>query len=79
MGTVANNVRDRDMWGKAVRGEVVGNSKLSESDVLAIRRIHKTGNYYFREIADMFGIGKVQVSRIIRGIQWEHLLGKNHD
>ena len=73
MGTAANNVRDRNMWGEAVRGEVAGNSKLSKSDVLAIREAYKTGNYYFREIADIFNICRAQAYRIVRGIQWKHL------
>lgn len=73
MGTPADNVRDREAWGIAVKGEVAGNSKLCKSDVLAIRKAYKTGSYYFREIADIFNISEAQARRIVRGTQWKHL------
>ncbi len=73
MGTNADNMRDRGLWGNPIRGERVGISKLLESDVLAIRRAYKTGRYYFREIADIFNISRAQAYRIVRGIQWKHL------
>lgn len=74
MGTNADNVRDRMMWGKS-RGYGL-NAKLSESDVLYIRKIKKNlgGKYGLnRDLAKQFGIGAEQVRRISNGQAWKHL------
>ncbi|KKM95898.1 hypothetical protein LCGC14_1183600, partial [marine sediment metagenome] len=51
MGTNADNVRDREIWGKSSVGEGCGNSKLSEEDVLEIRRIHKDKKFGYKNTA----------------------------
>lgn len=73
LGTNADNMRDRDIWGNTAKGERSGLSKLSEIDVLAVRRTHKIGNYSFQNISDMFGISKSQAYRIVSGQNWKHL------
>ncbi len=73
MGTNIDNMRDRDTWGNGARGERSGVSKLSDSDVLAIRETYKTGDYSLRNIADMFGISKSQSWRLVTGQSWKHL------
>ena len=42
------------------------NCKLTDEQVRQVRDIYSSGEKYQREIAEMFGIGQVQVSRIIR-------------
>jgi hypothetical protein len=48
-------------------------TKLTESDVLEIFRLRKEGLSQ-RKIATKFGINQTQVSRILRGRRWKHVL-----
>ncbi len=74
MGTPADNVKDRQTWGKLVRGEDHGNARLSEKDVLDIRRIHKDKQITFKNTADLFGISPTYVGQIVSGKNWKHLI-----
>lgn len=44
--------------------------KLSEAQVMEIRRLYAVGGIYQRQLATMFGVGQVQISRIVRGELW---------
>jgi len=56
------------------RGEQHGNSKLSENQVRAIRKLHATYNISERLLAVVTGVSKSQVQNILRGRQWRHVL-----
>lgn len=56
-----------------IRGEKCGKAKLSKEDVLEIKDLYDTGDYYQREIGEMYGIDPTQVSRIISGKRWGHI------
>jgi hypothetical protein len=47
---------------------------LTETDVREIRRLYASGNYFQREIADMFNTTQFNVSWIVRGKGWSHIL-----
>ena len=47
-------------------------SKLTEEDVIEIRRRVKSGELQ-RVVGESYGIGQVQVSRIVRGVRWCHV------
>jgi HNH endonuclease len=57
---------------RIIKGEAHVASKLSESDVLEIRRLR--GSVKQKQLAERFGIGIAQVCRIQKGQQWAHLL-----
>lgn len=57
-----------------VRGEVIGTSKLTEIQVQRIRELCKTGKHTQRELGKMFGVSQMQISRIFRRKQWQHVL-----
>jgi predicted XRE-type DNA-binding protein len=67
--THADNIADKHEHGTVLRGQHVGNSKLTEADVIAIRQA--TGLQ--REIAARFGISRTNVSVIRSGKIWKHL------
>jgi hypothetical protein len=48
-------------------GEEHANCKLTDENVLEIREMAATGDYYYRDIAERYGIGKSTVQRIIKG------------
>jgi hypothetical protein len=67
--TRSGNHADKIIHGTACRGERHGRRKLSASDVVAIR--HAKGS--LREIGDRFGVGPMQVHRILAGQNWSSL------
>ncbi len=73
MGTNADNVRDRELWGNPGIGEKHGRAKLSESNVLAVRRIHKDKRCGYAETAESFGVTPALIGSIVRGRLWRHL------
>lgn len=78
LGTNADNVRDRTLWGNQQRGETHPSVKLSKKDVLEIRRIHKGEKRWMRpgrykNTANLFGVSVVTISRIVSGKAWKHL------
>lgn len=71
VGSYSDNMRDKVNRGRnnPVRGERCHFSKLTESDVKAIRE--SEGSCKF--IGAKYGIGAMQVSRIRRGLRWSHV------
>lgn len=74
MGTNADNHRDRVLWGNFIFGEAHKNAKLTEEDVLNIRKLRKNKGYKYRILADMFGVSIPQLYRIVQGQEWKQLL-----
>lgn len=54
------------------RGEEIGNAVLTESSVRAVRAAHRAGAT-MKELAERFGIGTSQASRITRYLSWKHV------
>jgi len=54
-------------------GENHGLSKLTNNDVIEMRRLWDTGNYTQSELSKTFGINFRRVSCIVRGDSWKHL------
>jgi hypothetical protein len=73
LGTHKDNARDRDRKGRArpPRGTRNGRAKLTESDVLDIRRRYVLGAGV--EIAARYGLSATHVQRIARGEAWAHV------
>jgi hypothetical protein len=72
VGTPADNRRDcveRGRWrGNMTRGSQRPYARLTEEDVLQVRRLLPTHSH--REIADMFGVGKSTIGSIATGDTW---------
>ncbi len=79
MGTNADNVRDRELWGKGrgkgsvKTGEANGRVILFESDVLAIRKIHKDKRCGYEETAKSFDVASSTIGGIVRRHRWKHI------
>ena len=69
--TAIENNADKILHGTHVRGERQGSSKLTESDVKAIRNLLTAKSQ--RELAISFGVSQSHISRIIRGKNWSWL------
>lgn len=74
LGTNAENISDREGKGRGVRlvGRAHGMSKLTEVDVLELRRLHATGVSQ-RELASRYGVTPTNVGYIIRRETWAHV------
>ena len=56
-----------------LKGEDVGNSKLTNEDVIYIRKIYKEGTMNQFQISKKFNISPSNISHIIRKKRWKHL------
>lgn len=77
VGTPLDNTRDMDAKGRGVRagkGAANRNSKLTEGQVNEIIERYRNGERQL-SIAAMYGIGQMEVSRIVRGTRWGHVGG----
>jgi predicted XRE-type DNA-binding protein len=72
-GTMTENMKDRERNGKTSKGEHRPASKLTQEDIIKIRRLHELGMYSQREIADMFNVHQTKISQIVLGKSWNHV------
>lgn len=72
LGTQADNMADKTNKGRAQHGEAHGMSKLTESNVRAIRQM-KNLAVCQNDIAEFFGVSKQLVSLIVRRRLWKSL------
>lgn len=70
--TQIENSSDMIAHGTSTAGERHPMVKLSEKDVIAIRSMK--GRYSLSQLSQMFGVGRANLSLIIRGKTWRHLL-----
>jgi len=56
-----------------LKGSKVGNSKLTESQVLEIRKLYATGDYYQKDLAKIFNVGQTLISFIVNRKIWQHI------
>lgn len=63
-----NNIGGLNRTKNIPRGENVASSKLSDDEVLAIRKMYDDGGYSYSQLAKMFGVTKTNISYIIRNI-----------
>lgn len=54
------------------RGEAC-NSKLRESEVIAIRRLYATGLYTYKQLADNYGVTFQSIYHIVKRKTWTHI------
>ena len=69
-GTQADNVRDKVDRGRQLKGEEVGNSKLTENQVIEIRRLLKIEAHEC--IAKKFGVSRGLITCINTNKAWRH-------
>ncbi|AZS13030.1 hypothetical protein Ro45lw_42 [Escherichia phage Ro45lw] len=69
LGTHRENMEDMTKRGRQARGSKISTCVLSEEDVRSIRSSDKSGV----ELAQIFGISPVTISRIKRRLTWQHV------
>lgn len=81
LGTHAENMRDMEAKGRGrqPRGEKTAPAKLTEGDVLEIRRRYASGGWTQTELGDEFGVSQAAISLIIVGRNWPWLRADAED
>lgn len=58
---------------RIARGERNGHARLTEADVIRIRELHIRDGMTYPQIAEMFGMSRHHVAKIVRGERWTFL------
>lgn len=74
VGTAADNQGDMAAKGRSLRGSRHNLAKLTDADVIEIRRLWSLGGATQVALGERFGVSKGQISAIVRGKKWAHLL-----
>jgi len=78
-GTPLENTRDMDAKGRDKRprweGEKMFTAKLTAALVSEIRQLYDYG-FSLRELAGIYGVDHTNISLIVRGKTWKHLLSE---
>jgi len=72
-GTHAENIRDSVKKGRMHRGSLHGNSKLTEGEVLEIRRQYKRQEVGYRVLGKAFGVTSGNIRLIVKRENWSWL------
>lgn len=75
LGTQRDNMRDCSAKGRAgkLRGSQIGNSKLTEEQVVEIRRLFSLGGMSKAALGRMFGVTDVNIFDIVARKRWKHV------
>ena len=74
-GTHQDNMDDKKAKGREAhpKGSSCSWSKLTEHDVLKIRRLYKTGKFYQRELAKKYSVSRPTIGLIVNKVNWCYL------
>lgn len=77
IGTAKDNAKDMIDKGRKVivKGDDVYNAKLTNQDVVEMRRVYSLGQKTAAEIAVDYGVTKEVARNAIKGITWKHVPG----
>lgn len=75
LGTIADNNRDRKLKGRTYRpiGIKHHNAKLTDTQVIEIRRLYSCGNVSHNQLANKFGVRNATIGDIILHKTWTHI------
>ena len=71
-GTSKENIQDTFDHGNWLVGEKSSQAKLSEKEIIQMRKLRKKGLFYYK-IAKKFNISRSQAFRIINNQSWKHV------
>ena len=56
-----------------MRGENHAKSKLTEAEVIAIRKEYAAGGVTQKQLAEKYGVGATRIYMIGNGLSWQHV------
>lgn len=72
-GTQKDNMQDCVAKGRFTRGENVHSSRLTEKDVVEIRRKYANGDISQRQLARDYNMGSRAIHCVVHRIKWKHV------
>lgn len=72
-GTIQDNMKDKVIKGRHVKGEIHYRAILSEEDVLEIRRLHVPWVVSFADLAKQFNVSHATIYAILHRKNWKHI------
>lgn len=72
-GTNQDNIADKVAKSRQPRGKAHGIAKLTEEQVIEIRKRYAQGGIYMRELGEQYGVKYATISAIIRRENWDWL------
>lgn len=78
-GTSWNHLPDsikdgsRGLGKRKARGCRINTAKLTESQVVEIRKLYATGKFLFRELAERYGLSTPGIIAVVRRQSWKHI------
>lgn len=77
LGSHRDNMRDMTAKNRKCYKFVTGSnnhlSNLTEADIATIRNKHKSGAYYYKDLAEEFGVSLSSIAKIVTRKTWRHL------
>jgi len=73
LGTRTDNIEDMVKKGRGAKGSKQGCAKLTESDVLQIRKLFIKNVTSYKEIGDKYNVSQYTIYDIIRKHTWNHI------
>jgi len=55
-----------------------GQAILTEAQIVEMRNLYATGNYYYRDLSAIYGVNQSAVTNIVNGRTWKHVTGPIH-
>jgi len=75
LGTAKDNMKDMEQKGRtkyvAAPGELNGRAKLKVNQVIEIRKLHSTGNYTVKKLAEMYGCSIHIIYQVVSRRSWK--------
>jgi len=68
-----NKQRVEDNRSAPTHGECSGSAKLTEKDVLEIRKLYAGGGYTYENLGDIYGVTYYNIYCIIKRKSWKHI------
>jgi len=76
LGTHADNAHDKVKKGRQshskLKGEECGNAKLTQKQIVEIKRLYSTGKYTQIYLAKLFDVCDSNICQIINNKTWKH-------
>ena len=79
LGTNRDNIADKVRKGRQARGERMGSAKLTEPQVVEIRKRWSYENARIVDLAREYGVSPSTVSHIVHGRIWKHVNHLTHE
>jgi hypothetical protein len=73
-GSQLDNIQDRNQKARQSRGSAHAKAKVSEADVVQMRKLRAVNGWTYQRIAERYNLNNATAWRAINGKHWRHVL-----